>query len=296
MSDSRAPKRSGPSLSSFWFGPKLTWVELLSLSSAAALSSQVTLYSYSGEGEKLDRVANRDARIVLPRSQVFENPRQPGTFAGFSNIFRYELIANRDEIWFDLDVVFTDWSVPSSGYVMGYENSKGTVNGAVLGAPIGSAFSRKLQEKSRLIDRSKLRWGQLGPSLITECVKELDLWSHVLPREKFYAIPPESIWRLWAPSEKDSLVLATQESAAIHLWNEVLRTVAPEIRQFQPARSSFLGELIHRYGIDVDLPEIGPDWAENVFRKRLESINSPKSRLARRIKQLVVRGRSSHRK
>lgn len=76
----------------------------------------------------------RDAREIFVQEQVAENSGRPGTFAGFSNIFRYGLLQLFDTTWIDTDVLSTGHPLPSDYCLFGWE-SRHFINEAILRDP-----------------------------------------------------------------------------------------------------------------------------------------------------------------
>jgi len=90
-----------------WIGERLSTLERLSIASFRANGHPVHLYTYGPVAGVPEGTEIRDAAEVLTRDLIFRNPPGfgEGSFAGFSNLFRYKLLLDRGGIWCDCDVV-----------------------------------------------------------------------------------------------------------------------------------------------------------------------------------------------
>lgn len=95
-----------------WIGKALSPVELLCLHSFVAYGHTFHLWLYDDIQAMLpEGVIRQDASTIIARDQVFayRNSNQfghgKGSYAGFSDIFRYKLLYEKGGWWADLDVV-----------------------------------------------------------------------------------------------------------------------------------------------------------------------------------------------
>lgn len=237
-------------VSSLWIGGQLSWLENLCLSSFAARGYQVNLYSYE-EIEVPEGVTLVDARKVIAEAEVFRNPPPSTSYAGFSNVFRYELLGQQpDEVWIDTDVIATDKPLPSSEYLLGFE-TKAFVNGAILRLPRESALLTMLRKEAMLVDKKSFVWGDLGPKLITEQVDRLGMWESVAPSREFYEIRATEAWKFFSASHASEIATRLSGSSAVHIWNEALRLSPQSPKGFSPNPKSFIGMLGVELGIET---------------------------------------------
>lgn len=272
----------------FWFGTKLNHLHEFSLLSFVTQVPKVVLYSFDKAISVPPEVEVRDASDIYPADLVFENPRQKGSFAGFSDIFRYELMRQTHSTWFDLDVICWNWNEDGRDYLFGYESEQEIINGAVLRLPLGSSLATELSQRSQRVPPKKVRWGDLGPKLLTKVISSHDLRNQAQPKNAFYHLSPAEIWKFFDPASSDELKKELNHSKSVHLWNEVLRFAAPELKAKRPAESSLAGELYS----DLNVSQLEPlpaSWARTVLRKRLGNHNSFSSRLSRRLRSTMRR-------
>lgn len=270
----------------FWNGRPLGFLEKFSLSSFVAQGYLVHLYCFDPVDVPYG-VELMDASEIMDRSDLFPNPREKSSFAGFSNLFRYAILEKKPVIWVDADVVCWNWSLSSKDYIFGWQDEGSVINGAVLAAPQKSALLRNLISKGASVDTARLRWGQLGPFLLTNEVQELELDHHVLPRASLYQLSGRQIWRVMAPSETSKLKEELEKSSAIHLWHSVLSNAAPELRNHLPPKGSLLDEVGSEFEFCMGkLKHLPPNWAEGELRPRLDRFNNLGPRIKRRLRNL----------
>lgn len=276
------------SVSSLWIGNPLSAYEEVSLHSFVEAGYDVCLYTYATGLKVPDGVVVRDAREVLEADKVFENPYQRGTWAGFSNVFRYELIRTRETVWIDTDVVALSAEIQSKqGYVFGRESDE-FINGAILSAPKESAFSSALVENSTAIDYRSFQWGELGPKLITRLAKEFELEHLAQDKTAFYPIQFEDVWMLFDPWSRETIESCLQDSQALHWWNEAFRRAPLNLKKFLPPKSSFFGVLFESYGIEpAGMRRLKDDWAREKWRIGIKKGPSLRARVSNRIRRIV---------
>lgn len=273
MSDRRWTK-----VSSMWVGGSLSWLEQLCLSSFVAKGYEVRLYSY----DKLDvpsGVKLVDAREILHQDEIFRNPPPSKSYAGFSNVFRYELLRKKpEEVWIDTDVLALEKSLPDVEYLMGYESTS-FVNGAVLRVPPKSELLHCLREGASAVDKKTFTWGDLGPKLITKKIGQLGLSEKVFERKEFYEIRAVETWKFFSPAHAEEVSARTCQSSAAHIWNEALKISVSNPKLFSPAPESFLGNQLKRIGGQHLPNQIFP--ARDLQKWRIKSaVQEKKNRVA----------------
>jgi hypothetical protein len=95
---------------SLWIGSKLGETELLTLKSFADKGHHIHLWAYKEIKNVPENVSIFDANTIIPESQVFKYDENgkidwgKGSYAGFSDIFRYKLLYEYGGWWIDMDV------------------------------------------------------------------------------------------------------------------------------------------------------------------------------------------------
>jgi hypothetical protein len=204
-----------------WIGPRLSALERLCLSSFLAHGHEVHLYVYEPVAGAPPGTVVRDGAEILPASMIFQY-RRYASYSAFSNYFRYRLLLERGGWWTDTDVVCLrpfDFPAP---HVVAMEVCEGaaTAASAVLKAPAGSPLMARAWDVCQTKDPGALDWGEVGPRLVGELVRDLSLEDCLEPPETFCPLGHESWDRVleaepaWEPGP------ATR---GLHLWQEMWR-------------------------------------------------------------------------
>ncbi|MEI6739466.1 MAG: glycosyltransferase [Gemmatimonadaceae bacterium] len=170
----------------FWaYGP-LSNLERVCVASFHAQGFDVQLWTYGDLPNAPPGITVRDARDILPESAVFLN--QAGSYASFSDLFRYATLHRYGGLYADTDVIalqpasalprtpflVTERAVPTrqlmrlARRVMGYP-IKYPVNNNVIYNPEPAAgnlidLALAVAERYR---KDRIAWGELGPNLLT---------------------------------------------------------------------------------------------------------------------------------
>lgn len=227
------------SFATLWIGNRFSPYEELCLSRYGQLGADIKLYAYEPIHNAPRNVRLADANEIVPARDLFENPDKPGSFALFSDYFRYRMLRESNHIWVDTDIFPVDPSQITCEVEVGFEDEM-KVNGAVLALPKESAILVRLLEQTKGIQNRKPgRWGFAGPDLISSVVNELNLWEQVSPREKFYPIGYWEIWQAFDPRFTEKLKEKIDGAATVHLWNEYLG-LFPNIKKMRPPAGSIV--------------------------------------------------------
>jgi hypothetical protein len=192
--------------------------------------------------------------------------------------------------WIDTDVVLIGPSLPETPYLFGWEDRE-QINGAVLRFPRESALQNRLLEQARALDRPEARsvaWGTYGPKLLTRSVQELDLTEHALPVSALYPIHYRDAWRLFDPRSIAWCRARVEGAAVVHLWNSQFADLG--IKSSAPPEGSFVRELMVRYGIEPDGPELDASWARRLQGSRWGRLRRGIHRRARAIRRSEPHG------
>lgn len=238
-----------PSINALWIGEKLNPMSIACLTSFVKHGHQVNLYTY-GEISNLPPGINAlDGSVILDSSKIIKHQKS-GSFALFSDIFRYALLSKiKNGIYVDCDVYcLKPLTIPEHGYLLGYENDS-YINGAVLALPTDSDMLNTLIELSNQpyftpewysgYDKMRLKikrlfgyantlstmgWGVIGPSAITHYAKKLNITHLVQPVDVLYPIQHHETHKLMDSKLSIDDVI-TGNSVCVHLYNETMRHV-----------------------------------------------------------------------
>ena len=265
-------------ISALWIGSALGPLESTCLSSFTREGFEVNLYTYEQTLEVPDGISVLDAADIVPKADAFENRDRPGTFAAFSDVFRYRLLSSVKTTWVDTDVLCLTDSLPGGEYLLGWEDQN-HVNGAILRAPRDSEFLQFCESAVQSADLASVSWGAIGPALVTRAVETCGLAPIVLPTQALYPIHFSRIWEVFDPSRTKALENYFRESSTLHLWNEVLRRF-PDLKTRRPPRGSFMEMHFERAGVLSRLgPELELDWVRKVFRRGIDPRYSMRGRI-----------------
>lgn len=242
-----------------WIGPRLGPVERACLKSVVNQGHRLALYCYDEPAGVPDGVELRDASEILPRDRIIRH--KTGSFALFSNWFRYELQRREAGTWLDCDVYLRAPIDGASPYLFG-EEAPGRINTGVLRLPPDSPllppllalfeersvppwlpFRSRMAARLRVLRRGRsglaeMPWGSAGPNALTYLARRHGMSGHALPSDIFYPAPWQDALWITDPGRRLEDVVAPG-TVAVHLWNERIKQVKD-----LPARpGSFLARL-----------------------------------------------------
>jgi hypothetical protein len=88
---------------SMWIGDTLSMMERLSIASLLKNGHPYQLYVYQKTSGVPEGVIFRDANRILPAKYIFTYHN--GSYAGFADWFRWELLYQKGGYWVDTDIV-----------------------------------------------------------------------------------------------------------------------------------------------------------------------------------------------
>ena len=121
-----------PIIQSLWIGDDLTNLEKLCIQSFIDHGHEFHLYTYADIGGVPDGTTIKDGNDILHGSKVYKDRR--GSYATFSDWFRYEMLAAVGGFWVDTDAVCVKPFDFKNDLVVGKEDSENVCN-AVVGSP-----------------------------------------------------------------------------------------------------------------------------------------------------------------
>jgi hypothetical protein len=251
----------------FWYGPPLSRIERLCMSSFLANGHAVMLHVYEEPRRVPHGVTLCDAAAVLPRSELFVH-RSTGSLALFADWFRYRLLAQHGGLWVDTDMVCLRPFTHTAAEIFGWQDQT-TINNAVLGLPPNHALARWMVEccerpnrflpydslrmrrrklTRRLLGRGRAAstWGETGPDGLTAAAVHLGCAAHAQPFWHFYPIHYLNWQTVFDGTLADNTSLI-DGSYGLHLWNEMARRQPGFNRDDRFADGSLFERLWVRY-------------------------------------------------
>jgi hypothetical protein len=259
-----------PDIHTLWIGPRLTWLERLSLCSWLEHGHHVILWCYESIEGVPAGVQLADAEAILPKSSVIRH-RESGSVTLFSDRFRLHLLQRRRATWLDADMLLLRPLYSTSPHLFGWENPS-SISNAVMRLPSGSPVLKDLTRltdaavpipgwwlpKERLRQRLKgliglherredMDWGSFGPRALTYYLKRRNLADFALPIEAFYPIPWNDFLLFFASPDAISPRL-TDRSIGVHLWSS---SCIQERKDKPPPANSWFALMCERYAISA---------------------------------------------
>ena len=237
-----------------WIGPRLSALERLSIASFQAHGHAVRLFTY-GDVEGIPAgVEHHDGREVLPASQVFTHAAGfgKGSYAAFSDMFRYKLLLDHGGTWCEADVVCLRPIEFEAEYVAARErlargaSSQGApdrVSGCVLTAPRNSRVMLECYAICTELDASSIEWGDVGPALLAKRFARHRIEHHALAPDAFCPVDSWDVARLVEPGGREP-----GTAQAVHFWNEAWRHKSLD-KDATYAPDSLFETLKRRYGV-----------------------------------------------
>ena len=250
---------SNLTVNSMWIGKTLSTCELLTIKSFINNGHRFVLWAYDEIETPLpEGTVVKDATEIIPREKVFSYNHTnqfghgKGSYAGFSDIFRYKLLYMYGGWWTDMDVTCLKPLDFDEEYVFRSHHSLPLV-GNVMKCPQGSELMKKCyEEASEKVNADNRDW-HLPIQILVDNVRALGLDSYV------QKISNEDSWnvvrKMLAYNEN-----VTSDWFVIHWVNEEWRR--NKIDRFRFLKSSLFSELVIRNGVKIDYFGLfGSIWA-----------------------------------
>lgn len=279
---------AGRALATLWLGPQLGSLHSLCLRSWARHNEDNHLYTLGGVVGVPEGILERNALDVEGVSPLYRPERAAENPSGFSNIFRTKLLQSCDSIWLDTDVLMLAPIGSKYGNTIFGRESASKVNGAVLSLPMESKVLALMSERLERHSGKSIIFGDLGPSMLTKVLEDLEINEEAFPESEFYEIGATEIWKLYAKSAFDEVSYRLKDKTFTHLWNEASKLAPISLAEMKPQEGSFLQRVDTPFWDSIDKREISnleiSNWSENLSRA------SRRNRLARLIPKPLERG------
>ena len=205
---------------SLWVGRPLSKIENTCLASFIYHGHSVTLYVYDKDLKVPAGVVKKDANEIITESSLF---KVDNSYAPFADMFRYTMISKTDLTWTDTDNIClkSEWNFPE--YLFGMQGGphKIIANG-LLRAPKDSQLVKDLIEYANSFNKKDIKWGEIGPQLLTDKIYEHGLSQYIRKPIVFY---PVNYWEwedIFDPAKKTEVINKTKKSHTIQIWNQML--------------------------------------------------------------------------
>jgi hypothetical protein len=239
---------SSHTFQAFWWGESLSPYEVLCLKSFIAHGHKVHLYTFDSRLKVPRGVVICDASELMSRDRFFthQSGQGKGSAAGFANLFRYRLLAEKGGWWIDTDVVCLSSQIPRVEQFFAYQENDLVNNAVLFFCPQHPAILRCYARSEKL--GSAALWGDTGPRLLTSVLKELASIDHAYPAELCYPVHYSDALDMLRPSQAAAISERIKSSLFLHLWNEQLRRNGIR-KECLPPRGSVLRQLTDRHQV-----------------------------------------------
>jgi len=229
-----------------WIGKTLSSIELLCIKSFIAEGHEFHLWAYDLIDTPLPKgVILENASEIIPRENVFcyKNSNQyghgKGSYAGFSDVFRYKLLYEYGGWWTDMDVVCLKHLDFNEPYVFRTHHDYPVV-GNLMKCEKKSELMRLCFEKaSKEVNANNRDWN-LPIRILNETIVTLGLIQYV------YEISNPDSW-IFVRKLLFRRIKIPKNWYVIHLINEEWRH--NKINKKAIPKNSYLGVILQKYGL-----------------------------------------------
>lgn len=280
-----------------WVEGPLSYVEVLCAQSFVDAGHHVKLYHYKDVQNVPEGVELVHGDAVLKIDKFIQHGRT-GSFALFSDVFRYHLLQQNDRmIWADLDAYCVKPFETQTGHFFGWESSH-HINGGVLGLPPDSeALGQLLEltedeygipewyteaEKADLREKAEagtpvhvgdLPWGVWGPQAVTHYLHKTGEAKYAFPISGLYPVgfrDRRLLMRTRATKKIDKLL--TESTYSVHFYGRRVREFLADIGGM-PEPDSWMDVVLRKHKIDCDAAPV----LSRAQKKALEAGKAPKA-------------------
>ncbi len=167
-----------------WIGNKMSALELLTIHSFLQHGFQFHLWTY----QQIENIPNgctvRDANEIIPKQAVFfySNKNKfghgKGSYAGFSDIFRYKLLYEYGGIWTDMDVTCIQNININTEYFFRYHHKSGAVGNFMKCPPKSELMQWCYQQASKNINENNTN-RMLPIEILNDGIKRYQLENYI---------------------------------------------------------------------------------------------------------------------
>lgn len=234
-----------------WIGKELSKLELLTIKSYLSKGYKFRLWVYEEIKTSLPQgLILADANEIIPKEKVFSYKHKnhfghgKGSFAGFSDIFRYKLLFEKGGWWTDMDVTCLKEIYTDKPYFF-REHHQLKVVGNVLKAPKGSELMQLCYEEAvSEVDENNQDWHK-PIEILNKNIEKLDLENYIQKNVSNQDLWDETSQYIWSETKVPDNWLF------IHWQNEEWRTKKVNRNSFYYASS--LAQLLEKHDL-LDIP------------------------------------------
>jgi hypothetical protein len=245
-----AVRAGRPMAQSLWVGPRLRWIERLSMATYLANGWRYRLFVYETPENVPEGVELADATSVIDRRQVFREDAGSGMHKGslgaFSDLFRYLMIARFGGMWTDTDVINLRAFDPEGARFLATERTDAGLiglNGAMMAAPAGDPLQKEAASASlERLQAGDFHFGRIGPELLCDMIGNGGAQGYrILPVAFLNPVGWMETGLLTRPSSVLRSRGILETAMNIHVYTETWRLLGMNLAE--PPESGFLSVL-----------------------------------------------------
>jgi hypothetical protein len=233
-----------------WVKAPLSALEWLTIHSFIRQGFRFVLWTYDLANMQFEvpGLTVSDAGQIIPSEQVFayeaNNPLGigKGSFAGFSDIFRYRLLFEKGGWWTDMDVTCLKKPMLSEPYLFRRRKAnEEMIVGNIMKVPVHSELMKRCYERARVLNAKNQDW-EAPIRILNEEINNLGLnqFSKVFSNDDSWPV----ISNLVSSRRKD-----IGQWHFIHWMNEEFRALNISKERFPEA--GWLGQLLRGYHLNT---------------------------------------------
>ena len=243
-----------PLAQSLWVGPKLRWIEQMSMQSYLLNGWRYKLFVYEEPDGVPEGVEICDAAAILPRSAIFREGDASGAHKGslgaFSDLFRYAMLARVGGLWTDTDVINLRPFDPQGQRIVASEWTDAGIigpNGAMMAAPAMDRLQLiALRMAEELISDGNLHFARIGPELLAEILGQDGSHRYrILPPHFLNPIGWMETGRLLESFDQTRSLPILAKAHNLHVYTETWRLIGLSLDK-PPQGDGFLHVLYDR--------------------------------------------------
>jgi len=169
-----------------WIGTSLSQLELLCIKSFLLNGHAFTLWIYNNlENKTPEGCLLKNAAEIIPREQVFayRNKNQfghgQGSYAGFSDIFRYKLLYEYGGWWTDMDVTCLKPFDFTAAYVFRTHHDLKVVGNIIKCPPKSELMLRSYERAIKEVNADNCDWNK-PIRILNDAIEELRLQEYIV--------------------------------------------------------------------------------------------------------------------
>jgi hypothetical protein len=151
--------------------------------------------------------------------------------------------------WVDTDVICLSKQIPEPEVYLGWQDHR-LVGSAIMRLPKGSELALELYEAAERAG-DDIRYGDIGPGLVTRVAKERGLSDQLRPQEEIYPIRPVEALEILIPSKTEEVRRKIGTTPLLHIWNEMFGRAAM-LSWAAPPLGCYVRELFARHEVPLD--------------------------------------------